>query len=54
MNLMMIRADVQREHVADVEAAAQKMFAAIDEASPDGVRYVQGQRRQHVRSDPRP
>ena len=40
MSVMTIRADVKPERVAEIEAAAQKMFAAIGEAQPDGVRYA--------------
>jgi hypothetical protein len=40
MGVMMIRAKVKPEVTADVEAAAQKMFAAINAARPDGVRYA--------------
>lgn len=40
MSVMMIRAKVKDENVAEVEAAAKTMFAAIDEAQPQGVRYA--------------
>ena len=40
MNVMMVRAKVEAESVAEVEAAAKTMFAAINEAQPRGVRYA--------------
>jgi hypothetical protein len=40
MNTMMLHATVKPECVTDVESAVQEMFAAIDAAAPDGVRYA--------------
>jgi hypothetical protein len=40
MNVVMIRAKVNAENVPDIEAAAEKMFAAIDAARPEGVKYA--------------
>ncbi len=40
MNVMLLRADVKPESVADVEAAVTKMFAAIEQGRPEGVRYA--------------
>ena len=40
MHVTMIRAKVKRQFVADVETAVKTMFAAIDDAQPDGVRYA--------------
>lgn len=40
MSVMMIRAKVKEERVADVEAAATAMFSAIERARPEGVRYA--------------
>lgn len=40
MSVIMIRATVKDDHVTDAEAAAKAMFAAIDEAKPQGVRYA--------------
>jgi hypothetical protein len=40
MSVMMARPRIKPEHVADVESAAQTMFAALHEAQPDGVRYA--------------
>lgn len=36
----MIRAKVKPESVEQVEASARKMFAAIEQARPQGVRYA--------------
>jgi quinol monooxygenase YgiN len=40
MSVMMIRAKLKAEGVSDVDAAAEKMFSAIDAAQPGGVRYA--------------
>jgi hypothetical protein len=40
MSVMMIRATVRDESIAEAEAAAKEMFAALDEAKPRGVRYA--------------
>ena len=40
MTATMIRAQVKDECVAEAEAAARTMFAAINEARPDGVKYA--------------
>lgn len=40
MSVHMIHAKVRRESVTGVEAAARKMFAAIDAAQPEGIRYA--------------
>jgi hypothetical protein len=40
MTVLMVRAKVKEEHVADVEAAIGKTFAAIEEAGPTGIRYA--------------
>lgn len=40
MNALMVRATVREQHVGDVEAAAQRMFAAIERAQPQGIRYA--------------
>ena len=39
MSVMMIRANVRPEHTADLEAAAEKLFAALHEREPSGIRY---------------
>ena len=36
---MLVRSKVKPECVADVEAGAKKMFAALEQAQPQGVRY---------------
>ena len=36
---MLIRSTVKPECVAEVEAGVRKMFAAIEQAQPKGVRY---------------
>jgi hypothetical protein len=40
MSVQMAEAKIKPENVTDVQAAANKMFAAIDAAQPDGVRYA--------------
>ena len=40
MSVMMLRAEVKENKTTEVEEAAKKMFAAIDAARPDGVRYA--------------
>jgi hypothetical protein len=40
MNVVMIRAKVKAENVPDVEAAAAKMFGAINAVQPEGVKYA--------------
>jgi hypothetical protein len=40
MALQVIRAGVKPEHAADLEAAAVKVFAALHELQPDGLRYA--------------
>jgi hypothetical protein len=40
MTVHMVQAKVRAESVADVAAAARKMFAAIDAAQPEGLRYA--------------
>jgi quinol monooxygenase YgiN len=40
MNVMMIQAKLKAENVSDVEAAADKMFAAVKAAQPGGVKYA--------------
>jgi hypothetical protein len=39
MNVQMAQARIKAEHVADVRTAAHKMFAAIEAAKPEGIRY---------------
>jgi dihydropteroate synthase len=40
MTVMMIRAKVNADNVAEVEAAVEQTFAAIEKAQPAGVRYA--------------
>jgi len=40
MSIRMVRAKVKADKVADLEKAAREMFAAIDAAGPQGVRYA--------------
>jgi hypothetical protein len=40
MNVLMVRSKVKDDIVAEVEAAVTKMFAAIEQAQPRGVRYA--------------
>jgi hypothetical protein len=39
VNVMMVRAKIKEENVADAQAATEKIFQALDEAQPD-VRYA--------------
>jgi hypothetical protein len=48
MSVLMIQAKVKDDKVAEVEAAAKAMFAAIDEAGPKGVRYASCKQRDGV------
>ena len=40
MSVYMAQAKVKTENVAEVQAAADRMFAALDAAQPEGVRYA--------------
>jgi hypothetical protein len=40
MTLQMVRAAVRPENAAALEAAAAKVFAALHELQPDGLRYA--------------
>ena len=40
MTLQMVEAKVKAESVTDLQAAAKKMFAAINAAQPEGIRYA--------------
>ena len=40
MSVQMASAKIKPESVSDVQAATEKMFAAIDQAQPDGIRYA--------------
>jgi hypothetical protein len=40
MSVKMFTARVKKDKIGDVEAAAEKMFAAIKQKQPQGVRYA--------------
>lgn len=40
MNLLMVRAKIKEEHVADAQAATEKMLRALEQAHPADVRYA--------------
>jgi hypothetical protein len=40
MSVHMVQAKIKRESVGDVQAAARRMFAALDVAEPEGVQYA--------------
>jgi hypothetical protein len=40
MTTILIRAEARPEHVADIEAAAKEVFAALEESQPEGLRYA--------------
>jgi hypothetical protein len=40
MSVHMAEGKIRAESVTDVQAAAQKMFAAISAAQPEGIRYA--------------
>jgi len=40
MSVLMVRAKIKADSAAEVEAAAEKMFAALEQAKPEGVRYA--------------
>src|SRR5258708_20635205 len=40
MNTLMIRSKVKAEHVPDLEAAVKRVFAALQQAQPNGIRYA--------------
>jgi hypothetical protein len=40
MSVLMVRSKVKTENVGEVEAAVQRLFAAIQQAQPHGIRYA--------------
>jgi hypothetical protein len=40
MSVHIAQAKIKTENVADVEAGAARLFAAIDAAQPEGIRYA--------------
>lgn len=42
MSILIFTAQISPEHVDEVEAAGRKVFAAVQDAAPDGFRYAVG------------
>ena len=40
MNVLMVRAKIKEENVADAQAAIEKVIQALEQARPAGVRYA--------------
>jgi hypothetical protein len=40
MNVLMVTSTVKEEHVADAQTATEKVFRALEQAQPAGVRYA--------------
>ena len=40
MNVLMVRAKIKKENVADARAAIEKVIRALEQAQPEGVRYA--------------
>ena len=40
MNVLMVRAKVKAEHVAEIEAAGKRIFEALEREQPQGFRYT--------------
>jgi hypothetical protein len=40
MNVLMVRAKIKEEHVADAQAAVEKVIKALEQTQPAGVRYA--------------
>ena len=40
MNVLMVRAKVKEEDVADARASIEKVIQALEQAQPEGVRYA--------------
>ena len=40
MNVLMVRSKIKEENVAAAQAATEKVFQAIEQAQPAGVRYT--------------
>lgn len=40
MNILMVRSKVKAAHVTEVEAAVKRVFAALQQAQPQGIRYT--------------
>lgn len=42
MSILIFTAQIRPEHVEETEAAGRKVFAAVENAAPDGFRYAVG------------
>jgi hypothetical protein len=40
MNILMVRSKVKATHVTEVEAGIKRLFAALQQAQPEGIRYA--------------
>ena len=40
MNVLMVRSKVKAEYASEVEVAVKRLFAAIQQAQPQGIRYA--------------
>jgi hypothetical protein len=40
MKVWMVRAKVKAEHVAEIEAAGERVYAALEREQPQGIRYT--------------
>jgi hypothetical protein len=40
MKVVMVRAKVKDAHVAEIEAAGERLFAALERGQPQGLRYT--------------
>ena len=40
MNVLMVRAKIKKENVADAQAAIEKVIQALEQTQPAGVRYA--------------
>ena len=40
MKVLMVRSKVKAEHVAAIEAAGERLFAALQQTQPQGMRYT--------------
>ena len=40
MNILTVTSKVNEEHIADAQAAVDKLIAALEQAKPEGVRYA--------------
>ncbi len=40
MSTLMVRSKMKAEHVTELEAAAKRLFTALQQARPNGIRYA--------------